>query len=214
MSNIWKFSLLFLLFALLLTSCSLANATVNATIPSDPTDTEMPLPDFLFTETVTPGSSIKESSRATNTPTPILNRTKLTPQIGPNEVGSISQEMDSMITILITVGNASFSAKLYDNETTRALLAKFPLSLNMTELNGKEKYYHLPEDLPSPSTEKPVTINAGEIMVWSSNNLVLFYNTFPNSYGGYVRLGYVEDVTGLANSLGSGSVQVTFAVSN
>ena len=118
-----------------------------------------------------------------------------------------------MINIAISVGGSSFSAKLYDNETTRALLAQFPLTLDMSELNGREKYYHLSENLPSPLTEKPATIYAGEIMLWSSNSLVLFYNTFSNSYGGYVKLGYVEHVTGLADALGSGSIQVTFTVS-
>jgi hypothetical protein len=63
-------------------------------------------------------------------------------------------------------------------------------------------------------TEIPATIRAGEIMLWSSNALVLFYNTFPNSYGGYVKLGYVVDATGLADALGSGDVQVTFTVSD
>ncbi len=119
-----------------------------------------------------------------------------------------------MTPITISVGGSSFSAKLYDNDTTRALLAQFPLTLDMSELNGREKYYHLPENLPSTLTEKPETIYAGEIMLWSSNTLVLFYNTFPNSYGGYVRLGYVEDVTSLAAALGSGNVQVTFDVSD
>ncbi len=119
-----------------------------------------------------------------------------------------------MTTILLTIGNSNFSAKLYDNETTRALLAKFPLTLDMSELNGREKYYHLPENLPSPLTEKPATIRAGEIMLWSSNSLVLFYKTFSNSYGGYNKLGYVEDVTGFASALGSGSVQVTFSISD
>jgi hypothetical protein len=84
----------------------------------------------------------------------------------------------------------------------------------MSDLNGREKYYHLPEDLPSPSMENPATIHAREIMLWSANSLVLFYATFSNSYGGYVKLGYVEGVTGLAAALGSGSVQVTFTVSN
>ena len=82
----------------------------------------------------------------------------------------------------------------------------------MSELNGREKYYHLPENLPAKLTETPATIRTGEIMLWSSNSLVLFYNTFSNSYGGYVKLGYVEDVTGFAAALGSGSVPVTFDI--
>lgn len=101
---------------------------------------------------------------------------------------------------------------MYDNETTQALIAKLPMTVNMSELNGREKYYNLSSNLPAKSTESPATINAGEIMCWSSSNLVLFYNTFSNSYGGYVRLGYIEDISGLTSALGKGSVQVTFSL--
>jgi hypothetical protein len=118
------------------------------------------------------------------------------------------------ITMNITIGNRTFTAKMYDNETTRSLIAQLPMTVNMSELGGREKYYRLSSDLPAEATEKPETIHAGEIMSWSSNNLVLFYNTFSNSYGGYVKLGYIEDISGLASALGTGSVQVTFAVSD
>lgn len=112
----------------------------------------------------------------------------------------------------IVVGNKTFTAKMYDNETTRAFIAQMPMTVNMSELNGKEKYYHFPNDLPVGSTDWPVTIHAGEIMIWSSNSLVLFYNTFSNSYGGYVKLGYIEDISGLTSALGSGNVQITFSI--
>ncbi len=114
----------------------------------------------------------------------------------------------------ITVGNTVFNAKFYDNETTQALFAKLPMTVKMTELNGKEKYYRLAEPLPAQATETPAIINAGEIMCWSSNTLVLFYNTYSNSYGGYVKLGYIEDISGLKESLGKENVQVRFEVSN
>lgn len=123
-------------------------------------------------------------------------------------------EVEKMISTKITVGNKVFTVKFYNNETTQALLSSLPMTVNMTELNGKEKYYHLSENLPAKSTETPVTINAGEIMCWSSNTLVLFYNTYSNSYGGYVKLGYIEDISGLKEALGKENVQVTFEVSN
>jgi len=123
-------------------------------------------------------------------------------------------EVEKMISAKITVGNKVFPAKLYNKETTQALLSKLPMTVNMTELNGKEKYYHLSENLPAKSTETPAIINAGEIMCWSSNTLVLFYNTYSNSYGGYVKLGYIEDISGLKETLGKENVQVTFEVSN
>ena len=123
-------------------------------------------------------------------------------------------EVGKMISAKITVGNKVFTAKLYDKETTQALLSKLPMTVNMDELNGREKYYRLSENLPAQSTETPATINAGEIMCWSSNSLVLFYNTYSNSYGGYVKLGYIEDISDLKEALGKGNVQVTFEVSN
>lgn len=118
-----------------------------------------------------------------------------------------------MINAKIVIGNKVFPAKLFDNETTQALVSKLPMTVNMTELNGREKYYHLPEKLPAKSTEAPATIHAGEIMCWSSYSLVLFYNTFSNSYGDYVRLGYIENISELKEVLGKGDVQVAFEVS-
>lgn len=123
-------------------------------------------------------------------------------------------EDDNMININIIVGDSVFLAKLYDNESTRAFLAQLPISVNMYDLNGNEKYYYLADDLPFESTEKPAVINTGDIMCWSDNCLVLFYKSFNNSYGGYVRLGYIDDVSGLSSALGSGNIEVTFAVNN
>lgn len=124
------------------------------------------------------------------------------------------KEDDAITHITITVGDKVFGAALFDNSAAKALLAQFPMTLDMSDLNGNEKYYYLTDDLPSNSTESPAAINAGDLMCWSGNCLVLFYKAFSNSYGGYVRLGYVDDTPGLAAALGSGSVQVMFAAGN
>lgn len=121
---------------------------------------------------------------------------------------------EKMKTMKVMVGSTMFTAKLYDNKTTRTFISQLPMAVNMNELNGREKYYHLSKDLPVESTERPDTIYAGEIMCWSSNSLVLFYHTFSNSYGGYVRIGSIEDVSDFASALGRGNVQVTFANSD
>ncbi|WP_054940637.1 cyclophilin-like fold protein [Paenibacillus ihuae] len=119
---------------------------------------------------------------------------------------------NKVIPIRIIVGGSTFTATLNNNETTQALVAQFPMTLQMNELNGLEKYNDLSEALPSASPERPATIHAGDIMCWSGNTLVLFYHTFSNSYDGYVPLGSVDDPANLAAALGSGSVQVTWSL--
>jgi hypothetical protein len=83
----------------------------------------------------------------------------------------------------------------------------------MSELNGNEKYYNTPEDFRADSPSAAGTIRAGDLMCWSSNCLALFYKTFSSGYS-YVRLGYIEDASGLESVLGRGSATVTFAVDN
>lgn len=117
---------------------------------------------------------------------------------------------ENVLKMRVKVGDRIFTAKLYDNETSQALLARLPMTVNMTELHGQEKYYNLPENLPAKAIEAPEIIHAGEIMRWSTNCLVLFYTTYNNSYSGYVKIGYIEDVDGLKEAVGKGNVQVTF----
>ena len=72
-----------------------------------------------------------------------------------------------------------------------------------------EKYYYLPAALPT-QPYSPGTINAGDLMLWGADCLVLFYDTFATSYS-YTRLGKIADATGLADALGRGGVAVTLA---
>ncbi|MNR24961.1 hypothetical protein D3C85_1420780 [compost metagenome] len=83
-----------------------------------------------------------------------------------------------------------------------------PLTIHMTELNGNEKYYDLPKSI-STNASNPGTINNGDLMLYGSKILVLFYKTFSTSYS-YTKLGKVDDVIGLTSALGSGNTTVTF----
>lgn len=116
-------------------------------------------------------------------------------------------EDDSMIKLTITAKNRTFIIKLYDNETTKALIKQLPMTIDMGELNGNEKYYYLPNTLPTESV-RPGQINTGDFMLYGNDCLVLFYESFSSSYS-YTKLGYIEDVTGLKSALGSGSVELT-----
>lgn len=118
------------------------------------------------------------------------------------------EEDDGMISINVRIGGEEYSAKLYDNETAREWVKQFPAEYEMSELNGNEKYYYLQDALPTDSVN-PGGINAGDIMLYGSSCIVLFYDTFQTSYS-YTRLGYIEDPDGLAAALGSGDVTIGF----
>ncbi len=112
--------------------------------------------------------------------------------------------------IKITVGSKTFTATLLDNNSAKAFKEMLPMTINMIELNNNEKYYDLPNSLPTNSSN-PKTIKNGDLMLYGSKTLVLFYKAFSTSYS-YTKLGTIDDVTDLATALGSGNVTVTFEV--
>ncbi len=110
--------------------------------------------------------------------------------------------------IKITVNSKIFTATLLDNNSAKAFKELLPLTIKMNELNSNEKYHDFSHSLPTNSSN-PGTINNGDLMLYGSKTLVLFYKSFSTSYN-YTKLGKIDDVKGLATSLGSGNVTVTF----
>ncbi|XAZ81998.1 cyclophilin-like fold protein (plasmid) [Fibrella sp. ES10-3-2-2] len=110
--------------------------------------------------------------------------------------------------VRIRVGTSTFTATLSDNPSVTAFKAQLPLTIVMKELNGNEKFIDLPTSLPT-NASNPGTIQAGDLMLYGSSTLVLFYETFQTSYS-YTRIGRIENPMGLAKALGTGNVTVTF----
>ena len=121
---------------------------------------------------------------------------------GADNANSTSKQMR------ITIGSSTFTATLSDNATATAFRGMLPMTIKMSELNGNEKYFDLPVNLPT-NASNPGTIQSGDLMIYGSNTLVLFYKTFSTSYG-YTRLGRINDTKGLASAVGSGSVTITY----
>lgn len=129
------------------------------------------------------------------------------------EDNSNGNETDSDMktdSITLKIGNTTFRAVLEDNATARAFAALLPLTITMNELNGNEKYYMLPDNLPTASS-RPGRIENGDLMLYGSNCIVLFYDTFTTSYS-YTHIGKVVEPNGLAAAVGNGRVTVTMEI--
>ena len=107
------------------------------------------------------------------------------------------------------IGERRFAITLADTDAARAFAAMLPLTLDMAELNGNEKKKELPSPLPSDAS-RPGTIRNGDLLLWGSRTVVVFYRTFESSYA-YTRLGRVDDPSGLPQSLGRNDVRVVFS---
>lgn len=110
----------------------------------------------------------------------------------------------------VEVGGSTFTATLEKNEAVNALtemMEKEPVVIEMSDYAGFEKVGGLGKSLPASNSQ--TTTQAGDIVLYSGNQIVIFYGS--NSWS-YTRLGKIDDLTGWEEALGSGDVTVTFSV--
>ena len=111
-------------------------------------------------------------------------------------------------TMQMKIGDKAYSVVLNDNNTTKALRELLPMTIKMSEFNGNEKYYLLHNSLPS-RPEHIGQIKSGDVMLFGDDSLVVFYKDFKTTYS-YTRIGHIENAADLEQTLGSGSVIITF----
>lgn len=109
----------------------------------------------------------------------------------------------------MTVGERRFAITLADTEAARAFAALLPLTIAMADLNNNEKHAELPRALPA-SASRPGTIRNGDLMLYGSSTLVVFYLGFDSPYA-YTRIGRVDYPDGLTRALGRGDARIAFS---
>ncbi|MFZ4286318.1 cyclophilin-like fold protein [Variovorax sp. HJSM1_2] len=124
------------------------------------------------------------------------------------DVGAASSRTTAS-RLWMTIGERRFAITLADTDAASAFAARLPMTLDMTELNGNEKKFDLPTPLPA-NASRPGAIRNGDLMLYGSNTVVLFYLTFDSLYA-YTRLGRVDDPAGLAQTLGPRNARVAFS---
>lgn len=119
----------------------------------------------------------------------------------------VNNEEHEMQTIVATIGEKKFTIQLANTEAAKEFAAATPFELEMSELNGNEKYYR-GETLPTAAYDVGA-IHAGDLMLYEDDCIVLFYQDFKTTYR-YTKLGKIVNPDGLAEAVGSGNVNVIF----
>ena len=128
-------------------------------------------------------------------------------QMWINETGGVKGEK----ALRLTINDTEVTVDWEDNESVRALLelcAEQPLVIEMSMYGGFEQVGSIGQSLPRNDSQ--TTTQAGDIVLYSGDQIVIFYGS--NSWA-YTRLGRItdQDAAGMAALLGNGNVMITIA---
>lgn len=154
--------------------------------------------------------SLSACGKNDNSSTPPTN--DISPTIIPSDNTSPSDEPkedESYLskTLVLTIDSSEVDVYWMDNDSVKALkeLAKDGLTINMSKYGGFEQVGSIGSTLPSADTR--ITTNPGDIVLYSSNQIVLFYDS--NTWS-YTRLGHINlSKSELTDLLGDEDVVIT-----
>jgi hypothetical protein len=121
--------------------------------------------------------------------------------IDNNEINNTNEVIKSVKAI---INGKEYIINLEDNETAKSFVNLLPQEFKMNELNGNEKYVNLDTTLPTNSYN-PKRINAGDVMLYGNNCIVIFYKSFDTPYS-YTRIGHIDNLP----DLGDDNITVKF----
>ena len=128
---------------------------------------------------------------------------ELNVQIEQLSVKDINEEASEGMILIIN--DEEWPVEWEDNESVEALRELCPLTIEMSMYGGFEQVGSLGESLPR--NDEQITTEYGDIVLYSGNQIVVFYGS--NSWE-YTRLGHLnmtqEELTEL---LGNGDVEIT-----
>ena len=132
--------------------------------------------------------------------------------IQEQKVSETDQEGENQEMLCLKIDNTNISVDWEDNESIKALkqlCQNKPLSINMHKYGGFEQVGPIGSTIPS--NDNYITTESGDIMLYSSNQIVVSYG--PNSWS-YTRLGKISDKTNgeLKELLDNSNVTITLSL--
>lgn len=199
-----------------------ASSVAESTSQPDATEgletVDVPSADMDSTETVseTMTESAVSDETESMTESAVMSGAEAVPKTEPGETAvpvtdvRNNTEGNEVTNMNVQVGDVVFSATLEENEAVSALvemMRESPVVIQMSDYSGFEKVGSLGTSLPASNSQ--TTTQAGDIVLYNGNQIVIFYDS--NSWS-YTRLGHIDDLTGWEEALGSGDVTVTFSL--
>ena len=174
-------------------------------VPVKPTEPELPehsegpaMPEAPTTP------EVPDISEAPETPPSSIP----TPHEGPVQDENMEENTEAKLNV--QVGGQTFLASFEENAAVDAfieMMKQAPVVIEMSDYSGFEKVGSLGQRLPTSNSQ--TTTQAGDIVLYNGNQIVIFYGS--NSWS-YTRLGKIDDLSGWEDALGSGDVTVTFSI--
>lgn len=120
-----------------------------------------------------------------------------------------TDEVEDIGDVIMEIGDTQVLVEWEDNESVEALkelVSKNPLSIQMSMYGGFEQVGSIGQNLPR--NDKYMTTEAGDIVLYSGNQIVVFYGS--NSWD-YTKLGTISGKSEdeLSQMLGKGDVTIT-----
>ena len=125
-----------------------------------------------------------------------------------------AQTTSSDMKINITIEGKTMPVNLVDNEATRTLVAALqesPITYEADDYGGFEKVGALGRSLPTSNTQ--ISTQPGDVILYSGNQIVLFYGTNSWSYTriGKMEYGTLDELKSFLKA-GQGKINVTLSL--
>ena len=126
--------------------------------------------------------------------------------------GTVDYEATGDNTMIMTIGDTKVNVDWEDNRAVEALrdMAKDgDVTIKMTMYGGFEQVGSIGQSLPRD--DKQTTTSSGDIVLYSGNQIVVFYGS--NSWS-YTRLGHIsdKDEAEMTELLSNGDVTITLSI--
>ena len=119
-----------------------------------------------------------------------------------------SDNEGGVIKVKVTASKHVLTATFIDNATTRALVAKFPLTVPMMDLYSRELVYRFPEALPANETGTS-GYEVGDIVYWAPrHSFVIMYAQNGERISNLQKVGRID--SGVEVLERTGNTNVTF----